>query len=87
MSVRIKRPAHAPPRELLTFDVARWAPPGIGPGDPWRPTRAHEAWVAARSAWVAAGGVWPGGEGQREVQDAIAMPDEPLDAPPFKTGV
>src|SRR6185312_9203406 len=25
-------------------------------GSPWRPTRAHAVWCAARTAWVAAGG-------------------------------
>jgi hypothetical protein len=83
--VRIKRPAHAsPPPELLTFDVERWAPAGVDRDDPWRPTRAHKAWCAARAAWVAAGGVWPGGQGQREMQEAIATPDEPFDAGPSK---
>jgi hypothetical protein len=68
VSVRIKRPARAsPPRELHTFDVERRAPLGVDVGDPRRPTRAHEAWCAARAAWVAAGGVWPDGEGQREI--------------------
>jgi hypothetical protein len=80
VSVRIKRPAHAsPPRELLVFDVDRWAPTDIAAADPWRPTRAYEAWRAARAAWVAAGGIWPGGEGQREVHEAICWPDEPFD--------
>jgi hypothetical protein len=74
VSVRIKRPAHAsPPPELLTLAPARRE------GDPWAATRAHEAWCAARAAWVAAGGAWPGGEGQREVQEAISTPDEPWD--------
>lgn len=81
MSVRLKRPAmHTPPPELLVFDAGRWAPADVAAADPRRPTRAWEAWRAARAAWVDAGGVWPGGENQREMQEAIAGPDEPFDA-------
>jgi hypothetical protein len=83
VSVRIKRPPNAsPPRELLVFGVERWAPADIDPRDAWRSTRAHEVWCAARAAWVAAGGVWPGGEGQRELGEAVVMPDEPFDTRP-----
>jgi hypothetical protein len=73
VSVRIKRPAHAsPPRELLAFNVDRWAPPGVDPA--WRATRAHEVWCAARAAWVTAGNAWPSGDGQRELEEAISTP-------------
>ena len=60
VSVRMKRTARvSPSRELLVFDIERWAPPGVDRDDPRRPTRAR----AARAAWVSAGGVWPGGGG------------------------
>ena len=80
MSVRRKvDPVTMPPRELVEFDVERWAPTGVAFDDPWRPTRAHERWRAARAAWVAASGVWPGGEHQRRSEEAASMPDEPFD--------
>jgi hypothetical protein len=47
--------------------------------DPWAATEAWWAWCAARQAWVDGGGLWPPGEGQREMQQAIACPDEPWD--------
>lgn len=60
----------APPPALLTAptrppngDLAAWA-------------AAYGAWRAARVAWAAAGGVWPGGEDQRQTEEAIATPDE-----------
>ncbi len=67
-----------PPRELVLFDLDRWTLPGTN-GDPWGPTRAHEAWCAARAAWVAAGGTWPTGDDQREFEEAAYTPDEPWD--------
>jgi hypothetical protein len=70
---RRRLPADVPPPELVTFD------PPVCPGDPWAATRAHQAWCAARAASVAAGGVWPGGEDQRELQEAMCIPDEPWD--------
>ena len=80
MSVRRKvDPVTMPPRELVNFDVERWAPPGIAFDDPWRPTRAHERWRVARAAWVAAGGAWPGGEDQRTHEETVCWPDEPFD--------
>ncbi|WP_264016572.1 hypothetical protein, partial [Mycobacterium heckeshornense] len=45
----------------------------------WR--AAYDQWRADRTAWVAGGGEWPGGEKQRELQEAFAMPDEPWDEP------
>jgi hypothetical protein len=43
VSVRRKvDPVTMPPRELVKFNVERWAPTGVALDDPWRPTRAHE---------------------------------------------
>lgn len=70
--------ADAPPARLATFNPADWIPVGAAM-DPWAPTRAHQAWCAARADWVAAGRAWPGGEGQRDMQEAIAVPDQPFD--------
>jgi hypothetical protein len=81
MGYRIKRPAATtPPPELLTFDPDRWAPPDSD-RDPWRATKAHEAWCAARASWSSTR-PWPTGEDQREFEEAIATPDEPFDAGP-----
>jgi hypothetical protein len=74
---RRPRAEGCPPPELAEFDPIDWIPAGAS--DAWAPTRAHEAWCAARSDWVAAGGVWPGGEGQREMGEAITTPDQPFD--------
>jgi hypothetical protein len=66
--------AGLPPPELLTFDVE------FDPRDPWSATRAHQAWCAARADWVAAGNVWP--DDQRELHEALCMPDQPWAPPP-----
>ena len=80
MSVRRKvDPVTMPPREWLEINVERWALTGVAFDDPWRPTRAHGVWRAARAAWVEAGGVWPGGESQRLFEEAASWPDEPWD--------
>lgn len=70
--------SEAPPERLARFNPRDWIPSG-SESDPWAPTLGHRAWCAARAEWVAAGGVWPGGEGQREMQEAILTPDEPWD--------
>jgi hypothetical protein len=62
----------------LTFDPDSWAPPGSD-RDPWRATKAHTAWCAARASWSSTR-LWPTGEGQREIEEAIVTPDEPFDA-------
>lgn len=63
-----------PPRALLVTP----AEPADGDLAVWAAD--FEAWRSARAAWVAAGGVWPGGEDQREFEEAIAVPDEPYQA-------
>jgi hypothetical protein len=67
-----------PSPDLLEFDVERWAPADVAADDPWRPTRAHEAWCAARRQWLAAGNEWPSGEDQRQAEEIVVMPDEPF---------
>ena len=67
-----------PPPELVGFNPRDWIAAGAE-SDPWAPTLGHKAWCAARAEWVAAGGIWPGGDGQREIQEAILTPDEPFD--------
>jgi hypothetical protein len=75
MGYRVKRRAGTtPPDELLTFDPEGWAPPGTV-GDPWRETKAHAAWCAARASWSSTT-PWPNGEGQRQIEEAIVTPDE-----------
>jgi hypothetical protein len=77
MGYRIKRPAGTTPSpELVTFDPDRWAPPGSD-CDPWRATKAHAAWCAARAAWASTT-LWPG-KFDCETDEAIAGPDEPYD--------
>src|ERR1700739_4536655 len=50
VSVRMKRTARvSPSRELLVFDIERWAPPGVDRDDPRRPARAPGAVGAARA--------------------------------------
>jgi hypothetical protein len=67
--------ADAPPPQLVVFDPDDWS---MGHrDDPWGPTRAHQAWRAARAAWVAAGNAWPSGDDQRELEEAMCTPDEP----------
>jgi hypothetical protein len=79
MGYRIKRTAATtPPPELLAFDPDRWALPG-SELDPRRATKAHAAWCAARATWGSTRH-WPRGEDQREIEEAIAMPDEQFDS-------
>lgn len=70
--------AGSPPPELASFNPRNWIPAGAE-ADPFAPTLGHRAWCQARAEWVAAGGIWPGGDGQRELQEAILTPDEPWD--------
>lgn len=73
-----RRAASTPPPELLAAPMR----PADGDLGVW--AAAYRAWCAARLEWVEAGGVWPGGEDQRQIQEAIATPDEPV--PPLSAG-
>lgn len=77
-TVRRRVAAGSPPEELFRFDPRAWIPAGAE-SDPFAASLGHSAWRQARAEWVAAGGNWPGGEGQREMQEAILTPDEPFD--------
>ena len=75
--MRRRTGATLPPPELMTPPPI---PTGVDPVEAllaWR--AAYDQWRTDRAAWVAVGGEWPGGEEQRELQEAMAMPDEPFD--------